>query len=359
MAKNIKLTSGSIFNGNPITISVEPMVVSGTDKDGNTIYPSFHRIIVEVKCGMNLNGEGSYETITMSQPVETEKEGNQVSIDISSALRTLRDSYEYTPNATTYPFVSFNVKVYDEYMLNGEVKTNMGIQYYPAETQYLRTIFGAFSDFVRLSSVNGTCNVQELSTKPKSAPHLAVIGEVFAYTPSYDAEQVLLSSGSLSAPSSQEVQITDKGLQSIGGQSIYAIPASSVGQRVVFRFINSRGVLESISVPNTYSKKMTSQNTSYAVSVQETFNRFSRSVVNKKNDRQLWLFVSDPLNEDWQEWYLHEFMMSEHIWMNHLDVWIPVTITPEDDMVMFDKTNTNLLSVAFTAQLDINGSPNL
>lgn len=354
MAKNIKLSSGSIFCGNPITLTVEPMVVTGTDSEGKTIYPSFHRIIVEVNCGMNIAGEGSLETIKMSQPVEEEKDGTIITIDISSALRTLRDSYEYLPQVTTYPFVTYNVKVYDEYMLNGEVKTNMGIQYYPAEKQYYRALFGGFSDFIRLCSATGTHEVRELSTKP-STPHLASVGEIFAYTPAYDVDQKILSSGTLVPPTSQEIQLDKKGLQTIGGQQLYVLPKREITRRTTFRFINSRGVLESISVPRNYSKKMSSQSTSYAVSRQETFNSFSRAAIAKKNDQDSLLFVSDPLNEKWLDWYMHEFLMSEHIWMYYQGVYIPCTIANEDEVTMYDKTGTSVLSVSFTVKLDING----
>lgn len=355
MAKNIKLSSGSIFCGNPITISLEPMTVVSKDTEGNTIYPSFHRIIVEVNCGLNNKGEGTLETIKMSQPVEEEKDGTTIIIDISSALRTLRDSYEYSPQVTTYPFVAYNVKAYDEYMLNGELKTEMGVLFYPAEKQYLRALFGGFSDLIRLSSSAGTHAVRELSTKP-TTPHLAAVGDTFAYTPAYTVDQDLLGSGSLVPPTSQEVQLDKAGLQTIGGQQLYVLPKREVTRRTVFRFINSRGVLESISVPQAYSKKLSVTTNNYTVSRQETFNSFSRAATSKKNDQESWLFVSDPLNEQWLDWYLHEFLMSEHIWIYCNGVYIPCIITNEDEVTMLDKTGTNVLSVSFTVKLDINGS---
>lgn len=354
MAKKIILTSGSILNGSPITFSVMPQLVTGKDADGKVIYPSFHRVIIEVKCGLST---GSYETIKMSAPVEQEIEGLDVSLDVSSALRTLRDSYEYTPYATTYPYVSFNVKAYDEYMLNGEVKTNQGVQFYPSETTYLRTLFGSFTDAERYISGAGKGSVTSLSRKPVSSPHAIAVGETFAYTPPYSTYQTIDSSGTLESPTSKIINITQEGVQVVGGQNLYALPASEAKNRTGFRFINSFGVLESISVPKAYSKKLSVSTLVYTVERQETFNKFSRVASKKQNDKESWLFQTDPLTEDWLSWYLHEFLMSEHIWIEVKGTWLPCTITPEDDITMMDKTNVNMFSVSFTVQLDINGSP--
>lgn len=357
MARTVKLTSGSIFNGNPITFAIQPNVITGTDSNKKTIYPSFHRVIVEVTCGMS---GGDYETIKMSAPVEHESasDDNNVNIDISSALRTFRDSYEYAPTPVTYPVVKFALKVYDEYMLNGEVKQTGEIAY-PAEVnnvaQYFCTIFGGYSDLDRLKS-NGSKDAVALSRKPTSSPHLATVGEVIAYTPPYSTSQSLLASASLVAPTSAEVTITKEGLQTVGGQSVYALPQTEAKTRQVFRFINSFGVLESISVPCVYSKKLAVTTTNYAVSRQETFNSFSRSIVRKANNRESWLFVTDPLTEEWLYWYLHEFLMSEHIWLQASGTWLPCTITPEDETTFLDKTQQNMYSLSFTAKLDVNGS---
>ena len=85
MAANLKLVDGSIFNGNPITFAVTPLTLSGS--------PSFHRMVFDVKCGIS---GGNYETIRLTEPVWTE-DGKAVQVDISSALRTFRDSYENSP----------------------------------------------------------------------------------------------------------------------------------------------------------------------------------------------------------------------------------------------------------------------
>lgn len=349
MAKKILLTSGSILANNPITFSITP------SDAGNS--PSFHRVIVEVTYD---NNNGNYEVIKLSVPVT--QEGHDVELDVSSALRVPLEDFQYSPLVATYPMVKWYIKAYDEYMnSNGELKTNQGLQYYPQEPNTgdggatnLRCIAGAFWDIERMVS-GVTKSVTTLSRKPQSLPQLMVVGDIYAYTPAYSDPQSLLDSVTLVATQSREVEITKEGLQTIGEQSIYAMPKDEGKDRMVFRFINSFGVLECVSIPRTYSKKLSIQSSNYTVTKLETFNNFSRSAVNKKNDRESWLFMTDPLDENWLQWYLHEFLMSNHVWLNVKGNWIPVTIIPEDEITFLDKTNTNMYSVSFTAKLDIYG----
>lgn len=349
MAQKINLTSGSVFAGNPITLTITPSVATK---------PSFHRVIVEVNFD---NGTGSYETNKLTIPVTTE--GRDVSLDISSAIRIPLDSYAYAATPSTYPVVSWYVKAYDEYMdRNGKVHTNAGEVYYPADgsknagSTDLRCIAGAFSDMERLKS-GATKAVTVLSCKPTATHEIAVVGESFVYPVSYSAGQNLASSSSLTAPASREQAITKESAQSIQGHPVYAIPSSEADNRSTFRFINRFGCLESISVPKSYSQKLNVETTQYTKSIQETFNQFSRAAIKKQNDRESWLYQSDPLTEEWLQWYLHEFLMSEHVWMKIKGTWLPCTIAMEDEITIKDNTTQNMYSVSFTATLDINGNP--
>lgn len=349
MAQKINLTSGSVFAGNPITFTITPSV---------TTNPSFHRVIVEVHFD---DGTGSYETNKLTIPVTTE--GRDVSLDISSALRITLDSYKYTATPSTYPVVSWYIKAYDEYMdNNGEVHTNTGEVYYPADGSKnkgetnLRCIAGAFSDIERLKS-GVTKAVTLLSCKPTATYEIAVVGESFVYPVSYSAGQNIATSSSLTAPASEEQAITKEGAQSIHGHLVYALPSSEAEDRTTFRFINRFGCLESISVPKSYSQKLNVTTTEYTEAVQETFNEFSRSAIDKQNDKEGWLYQSDPLTEKWLRWYYHEFLMSKHVWLKVNDIWLPCTIALNDEITIKDKTNKVMHSVSFTAKLGINGNP--
>ena len=349
MAKKINLTSGSIFAGNPITFTIQPETLDS---------PSFHRVIIEV----NFDNGGSYETVKLTVPVTTE--GNNVVLDVSSALRIPLDNFPYTATTKTFPLVRWYIKAYDEYMnKNGEVHTGVGEVYYPqkpvADTDTdLRCIAGAMSDMERILS-NPSPAVKDFSRKPTSIPEVTVVGESFSYPVSYASSQILASSTALTAPTSSEQKITKEGSQTIGGHALYALPSSEAENRSTFRFINARGCLESINIPKAYSKKLSVETTPYTIAVQETFNTFSRSAIKKQNNRESWLYQSDPLDTAWLYWYLHEFLMSEHVWLKVKDTWLSCTITQEDEITISDNTTQNMYSVSVTAKLDINGSPYL
>ena len=343
MAAYLDLVDGSIFNGNPITFAVTPLKIEGST-------PSFHRMVFEVKCGIS---GGSYETIRLTEPVMTE-DGSKVKVDISSALRSFRDSYQYSPEPGVMPVVKFNVSAYDEYMINGNPGQTEPISYLPGYN-VKQTLFGGFSDYDRLTATNGTMPVHRMSRKPTTAPQLACVGETMIYVDPYNPAIDLFTS-EWDAPEAKAFTITKDGQQTVGDISVFALPQSEAVRRTEFRFINSFGVLESISVPRVYSKKLGITATNYTVTRRETLRSFSREAVRKQNNQESWDFQTDPLDEAWLAWYLHEFLMSEHTWININGKFLPCIITSEDEITFQDETKNEMHSVSFTAKLDFRGS---
>ena len=343
MAAYLKLVEGSIFNGNPITFAVTPVKIEG-------IIPSFHRMVFDVKCGMS---GGNYETIRLTEPVLSEN-GTAVTVDISSALRTFRDSYEYSPEPGVMPVVKFNVSAYDEYMVNGNPGKTEPISYLPGN-EVKQTIFGGYSDYDRLTAESGAMPVSRMTRKPTTTPQLACVGETIIYVDPYSPAVDLFTS-TWDAPEAKAFTITNEGQQAIGDISVFAMPQSEASRRTEFRFINSFGVLESISVPRVYSKKLGITATSYTVTRRETLRSFSREAVRKQNNQESWEFQTDPLDESWLAWYLHEFLMSEHTWININGKFLPCTIIAEEEITFQDETKQEMHSVSFTAKLDFCGS---
>ena len=342
MAASLQIVDGSIFNGNPITFSVIPATIMGT--------PAFHRMVFEVKCGIS---GGIYETIRLTEPVMTEN-GSKVMVDISSALRSFRDSYQYSPEPGVMPVVKFNVSAYDEYMINGNPGQTEPISYLPG-SNVKQTLFGGFSDYDRLTAENNTMPVSRLTRKPTTTPQLACVGETVIYVAPYNPAIDIFSS-KWDAPEANAFTITKEGQQTVGDISIFAMPQSEAVRRTEFRFINSFGVLESISVPRVYSKKLNITSTSYIVTRRETLRSFSREAVRKQNNQESWDFQTDPLDEAWLAWYLHEFLMSEHTWINIKGKFLPCTIIAEEEITFQDETKQEMHSVSFTAKLDFCGS---
>ena len=342
MASSLQIVDGSIFNGNPITFSVIPKTILGT--------PAFHRMVFEVKCGIS---GGIYETIRLTEPVMTE-DGKAVQVDISSALRSFRDSYQYSPEPGVMPVVKFNVSAYDEYMIDGE-PFKSPTTYWLHDNNIKQTIFGGFSDYDRLTATNESMPVHRMSRKPTTAPQLACVGETIIYVDPYESAIDILSS-EWHAPEAKAFTIANEGLQTVGDISVFALPQSEAARRTEFRFINSFGVLESISVPRGFSKKLGVTATNYTVTRRETLRSFSREAVRKQNNQESWDFQTDPLDEAWLAWYLHDFLMSEHTWINIKGKFLPCIITSEDEITFDDKTNETMHAVSFTAKLDFCGS---
>lgn len=342
MASLLRLHSGSVFNGNPIVFIVWPIALKET--------PSFHRMIFEVKCGVS---GGNYETIKMSEPINNEK-GNPITVDISSALRSFRDSYEYSPNPGIMPLVKFNVSAYDEYMTNGELHKSEPVSYLTGE-DVKQTLFGGFSDYDRLMATKDTMSVSRMTRKPTTIPQLACVGETIIYVEPY-TPAVDFTTATWEAPEAKAYNITAEGAQSVGGQQLFALPASEASRRTEFRFINSFGVLESISIPKSYAQEVDIKATNYIVTRKETLHSFSRSAVRKQGNMEGWNYMTDPLDEKWLAWYLHELLMSEHVWLKINGKFLPCTIESEETIKYADDTKDDIYSVSFTARLSFCGS---
>ena len=228
--------------------------------------------------------------------------------------------------------------------------------YYLPDNEVKQTIFGGFSDYDRLTAATEAMPVSRMTRKPNTPPQLACVGETIIYVEPYSPAVDLFTS-EWNAPEAKAFTITKEGQQTVGDISVFAMPQSEAVHRTEFRFINSFGVLESISVPRVYSKKLSIIATNYTVTRRETLRSFSREAVRKQNNQESWEFQTDPLDEAWLAWYLHEFLMSEHTWININGKYLPCIITSEDDEIAFDdKTKETMHSVSFTAKLDFRGS---
>lgn len=326
MAQYIRLTSGSIFNNNPITFSVKPDIIVGTD--GAPLIPAFHRIIFEVTCGMS---GGNYQVVRLTSPVESEGD-QEVEVDISSALRMFRDSYDYTPEAAEYPVVKFNVCAYDEYMIDGDVVDSAKV-YFPKnpsalppsqrDEAYLSTVFGGFSDLERITS-GPTRGVQAFSNKPSSTPEIVKVGETYAYPLDYDAPVLLPEAVTVARPQTVITTITKAGLQTIGTHTVYALPANAPQPRAILRFVNSFGVMESISILAPHSESMEVRNEHYNVTCFETFNRMSHLLTRKSDNFHTYRLSTGPLDRQWHYWFTSQLLMVEETWIQ-----LPVSLYPE------------------------------
>lgn len=345
MASQLSLHSGSPLIGSPITYQVRAASVNGET--------AFHRIIFQVKAILLQSGQ-TYESheFTLSSPVES---GELIAFDISSALRAVADTYEYTVvPPTNYPRVAFTLKVWDEYMQNGTLYENVGIVE-ERTTQYC--LFGGFTDRERIvATQNGATGrkAQVMTRKPKTQAEVVMVGEQMV-CPLSLASAVSCGQATI-GPQSVVRNISSPGLQTINDHPVYAVPAGEK-DRYEFRFVNGLGCLESVSVKSLREGEMNVTSTTNLRAIQETFGEFSRAVVTKKNDYETWKLTSGPLDEAWHSWFLHEFLMAKWAWIKVDGVWLTCHILPEETVTTINRYDGNPYEVDFSVRFDINGSP--
>lgn len=338
MASGLILKSGSSLIGSPIIYQVDA---------GNITDCTFHRVNLTVSSYFTDSGGSS--KLTFSTPAEASE---RLFFDISSALRATADSYIYTPDPPAhYPLLTYSLTACDEYMINGELHENVGM----TETQGGKVAMGAFSDFERLLS-DGSKFVQHFTRKPKTLPEIVRVGDVMVCPESFDTphSEATLEVG----PRSVEVAITAEGMQSVNGRQVFALPALPTDW-YRFRFVNSLGCLESIAFSSLRSADVNITTDTYIRTVQETFSKFSRVFMTKKNDYETWHLATPPVDAAWQSWFAHEFMMARRTWIEIEGHWIPCHIIPSDTINILDRKQNLLQSITFSVRLDINGSPML
>lgn len=323
MAQSIVFHSGSYFIGNPILYSVTADSVGGT--------PVFHRIILEVSVSFG----GSVRAIKMSEPVTN---GQTVLIDISSALRSAFDGYEYPVNPPVeMPRVSYSMKAWDEWMTDGDIHTGQtathnGGTCYP----------GAFSDRERMGTL-----VYRGSRKPRTSPELVCNGQVY-YRSTYTGGTPIFST--------RTYVIGTDDIRGVTGPSLYVLPSSTTDVYEM-RFINGYGLYESICVRSLRTTDIAYNKKEYIIARQESISLSSRAVVQKQNDRETWKLSSQPLDKAWMQWFLHEFLLTECAWLKVDGQWLRVHIVPEDTVVGIDREKNGLLTVEFSVRFDMTGSP--
>lgn len=343
MAQKLILENGSPLIGSPIVYGVTAASLANLD----TV--TFHRIKLKVTAGLQ---GGSYRDIIMSSPVE---DGERIMIDISSALRAVADDYVYTVEPPEhYPYIAFSLEAWDEYMQNGETHENVGV----VKNDGGRALFGGYSDLDRILS-NGNKTTKRFSRKPQSYPELVVEGETWIHP----QDMVCTIGGITNGPSSVVHTLTidedhPAGLREIDGIQVYVSERYNI-DRYQFRFVNSLGCMESIGVYSLLSSKVNVSKEEYVRSGMETFSSFSRGIITKKNDYETWALSSGPLTHEWQQWFLHEFLMARWVWIEINGSWLPCHIIPEETITAVDKTNSSVMSVSFSVRLDFNGSPYL
>lgn len=350
MATQVQLHSGSPLIGNPITFKATAETVSAS--------ASFHRMVFIVHAGFT-----SYDTYEFSTPVQS---GEVVTMDIHTALQAAFSAHTYDPTQMQQPVLKFYIEVYDEWMLNGNVNESahvlIGRTNPPQQNPYI-ALNGAYSDYERLFGGVYSKRVYDICRKPTSSPQVVYVGDTLIlptlYTrPKGEPVGYMLGEVIPYGQRSSSFLVVNEGLYIAGDALIYALPAAKRPQKgyYEFRFINSLGALDSINVTSMAEREANIESEHHVRAMQETFNTFSRGAMTKKNDYETYKMSSGPVTEDWQQWFVHEFLMATEVWMKVGTLWLPVHIEPEETIPLAGDNDRNMCEVSFSVRLDINGS---
>ena len=363
----ISLSSGSPLIGSPIIVEVE------ADQVSSAVTLAYHRIVLEVIAALE-GVDANYTVQQFYATIGNENTDRTKHFDISSALQTVADKYEYTCNAATYPRIKFRIEAWEEKMVNGQPVSGTHTHFpgYDQQQQdmYLFALMGAYSKADR----------RHADTFKK-----VCVGETFAYTPAFTGAETTPATSPFTGyslddlpcgPTSVVQTIATQGLQTIGGVPVYAMAKAKASRdRREFRFINSLGVLESISVYSLAEVVANLESVQYSRATEESFNNFARVFYKKHDGAEKLKMSSGALDRHWQQWFVHEFCVGKHVWMfvpdekanaaNSINTtvssesrgnWLPVHITTEESISLIKRDGSEILEVAFVVEIDDEGS---
>ena len=230
-----------------------------------------------------------------------------------------------------------------------------------------------------------TVNKRVLAAVKAGLKVIVCVGETFAYTPAFTGAETTPATSPFTGyslddlpcgPTSVVQTIATQGLQTIGGVPVYAMAKAEASRdRREFRFINSLGVLESISVYSLAEVVANLESVQYSRATEESFNNFARVFYKKHDGAEKLKMSSGALDRHWQQWFVHEFCVGKHVWMfvpdekanaaNNITTtvssesngeWLPVHITTEESISLIKRDGSEILEVAFVVEIDDEGS---
>lgn len=286
--------------------------------------------------------------------------GGVMSFDISSALRAEMNKWHPTPDLLQlddigeyevfyYPYATFEVEVWEEYMLDGEVysgsktKVEKAYAYYGGLSAYERmTIRNVPADYI----IN-----KELTKKPRSG--------------------ALWGNGDLNI---QNV-LVGYNTEVVGNCVTITDGVLKPGTYHHFMFVNSLGVLETCSAVMREALSYTIESTEMNLVTVPSYFSESNITVSKSGNRPTFKMSSGYVNRVWADWWTTEFLMAKRYWIRYgstkkqvlnddgeniwieTPLWLPCVIIPSDDEVtVYNKSEQSLPHIDFDVRIGVEGS---
>jgi hypothetical protein len=169
-----------------------------------------------------------------------------------------------------------------------------------------------------------------------------------------DPNPEFVSGAPSNGPRSDQFTPRSTGAMVVNGRNIYVIPKPADAAEL--RFVNSKGCMESLHLQCLPKRVVNIQTDKYVISRQETFKQFSRATTRKHNDYETFTLSSGPLSEAWAEFYIHEVLMSQVMWMRRDQIWLPCHVLPEETTQLRDQSKSEMIEVQLTVQMDVDGA---
>lgn len=344
MAKSIKITSGSLLIGNPICVTVR--------SEAGLTKATFHRVILEVTADIS---SGATKKFTLSSPAGSDED---VVFDISAALRSVASKYTHTPihdyMSYAFPYLTYTLRAYDEWMLNGILSEKQGLLESPSSGTYF-ALMGAYTDRERYLARTSPLSITTFTRKPTKG-EVCAKGEVFLY-PSKPVEPLTMGSTINRGPIVLGVTLTETGEQTFEGRTIYV--TSDTTDRLLFQFVNSFGVIETISAEMLESLESSGETEVDVVTAPSSFGRPRQNIVRRSNREKVYKCSSGYVNREWAEWWTNEFFGGDafrrsghsQCWVFLDGNWLPCTVMPDDDIKLYDRTKPGLTQIEFEVRV--------
>lgn len=285
--------------------------------------------------------------------------GTDLSVDISSALRGAMKGWE--PDASSisltesgslsYPYARFGVTLYEKYMQDGIVYERTGASrdgakaFYGGLSGYELLTFGQHvSDMMKNDGTN-----YYLSRKPHELGKGEMLETGFVRTYSIYRDGTIRTS-------SYVLSSENEGGQGYDGAGFYwHLPPS--GQRTLFLFLNSLGVLETVSAFSRESLAYGIESETKNLASAPAYFAKPNRTTHKTGGRGKLAMSSGFVTRDWADWWTTEFLMAKKYWMLYDGRWLPVTVTPADDeSTVYNKAEQRIPHVDFDVEIAVEGS---
>lgn len=342
MATKIEITSGSLLIGNPIMVSV-------TAERGLS-NATFHRVKLIVKAAL------SPDFIEEEYPLSAPANSNEVvEFDISTSLRSVAAKYKYNhvTGSKIYPFLSYTLEAYDEYMLNGILYETGRMIYNNGAKSY--ALMGAFTARERYITSEETKAVTTFTRKPNYG-EICAVNELFIYPRKINASldiTTVLEIGQQTLATS----LTGSGAQTYEGRTIYVDPNAK--NRILFQFVNGYGVVETISAEMLEEVGSSGETEVDVITAPSSFNKPRSEVARRSDRRTVYKCSSGYVNKEWAEWWVTEFLGGDafrrsghsQCWVFLGGNWLPCTVVPDDDITLYNRSKPGLIHVDFEVRV--------